>query len=147
MGRAMPPATHLQIRVLVVEDNQAFLDVVCSLLSQNPGLQVIALARDGVDAVEQARALQPELIILDIGLPKLNGILAAYQILAFLPEAKIVFLTQESSSDVIHEAMSLGACAYVLKLHAAKDLPKAVETIMADRMFGNALPSWVSHSA
>jgi len=101
-----------------------------------------------VNAVEQAPVLKPELIVLDIGLPKLNGIVAAHQILAFLPEVKIVFLTQESSSDLIHEVMSLGACAYVLKLHAAEDLPKAVETIMSDRKFVSAaLPFRVSRSA
>src|SRR5215468_7780003 len=103
----------LLTRVLVVEDNQAFLDLVCRLLIEKPSLQVVGLARDGGDAVEQARRLQPGLIILDIGLPKLNGILAAYEILGFMADAKIVFVTQESSSEVIHETMNLGACGYV----------------------------------
>jgi len=111
---------------------------MCDLLTQNCGLQVIGLALDGVDAVEQSHLLQPQLIILDIGLPKLNGILAACQILAFLPDAKIIFVTQECSADVVHEAMNLGACGYVLKTNARQDLPNAVEMIMAAGKFVSA---------
>jgi len=95
-----------------------------------------------------SRRLQPGLIILDIGLPKLNGILAAYEILGFMADAKIVFVTQESSSEVIHETMNLGACGYVAKMNARRDLPIAVATIMAGRKFvSSGLPFYAASQA
>jgi DNA-binding NarL/FixJ family response regulator len=85
--------------------------------------------------VRKAKELQPDLILLDIGLPSLNGIEAARQIRKLAPQSKIVFVSQESSADVIEEAMNSGALGYVVKAHAATDLLAAVGAVRERRMF------------
>ena len=123
------------IRVLVVDDFQAWRQFVCSTLQKNPELQVVGEASDGLEAVHKAKELQPDLIVLDLGLPTLNGIEAARQILKLTPESKILFLTQESSADVIQAALNSGAQGYVLKARAAIDLLPAVKAVLEGRQF------------
>jgi len=123
------------IRVLVVEDFAPFAEFICSTLRKDFGLQIIGEVSDGLEAVRQAEELKPDLILLDIGLPTLSGIEAARQIRKLSPESKIVFLTQESSADVVHEAFSLGAWGYVVKIRAAIDLLAAVEAVREGRQF------------
>ena len=127
---ACPP-----ISVLVVDDYEPFRRFVSSTLRKQPNLLIIGEARDGVEAVQHAQALQPELIVLDIGLPKMNGIEAARAILEFSPDSKIIFLTQESSLDVVEEALGLGARGYVLKAQGESDLPAAVEAVVLGKQF------------
>ena len=98
-------------------------------------LQVIGEVSDGLEAVQQAVELQPDLILLDIGLPSLNGIEAARQIRKLIPESKIIFLTQESSADVVQEALSLGARGYVVKTMAESELLTAVEAVLLGKTF------------
>jgi DNA-binding NarL/FixJ family response regulator len=90
---------------------------------------------DGVQAVQKAAELKPDLIVLDIGLPKLNGIEAARQIRKLVPESKIVFVSLECSPDVVQEAFSVGALAYVAKRSLGSDLLTAVETVLEGRKF------------
>jgi DNA-binding NarL/FixJ family response regulator len=127
----------VQSRVLVVEDYKPFLDFVCSTLRQCPNLQVIGEAKDGYDAVIQADALRPDLLLLDIGLPGLNGMEVAHRVRHHSPKLKIIFLTQESSEDIVREAFGLGAVAYVLKGNAARDLPVALETVLQGKKFAS----------
>jgi DNA-binding NarL/FixJ family response regulator len=101
-------------------------------------LQVICEVTDGQDAVVKAEELQPDLIVLDIGLPTLNGIEAARQIRTLSPQSKILFLTQESSPGVVQEALSLGASGYVVKVDAARELSAAVEAVLQDNRFVSA---------
>ena len=108
----------LPIRVMVVEDFQPFRRFVCSKLEQKPELRVICEVSDGLEAVQKAEELKPDLILLDIGLPTLNGIEAARRIRELAPESKIIFSTQETSPDIVQEAMRLGAWGYVFKTHA-----------------------------
>lgn len=110
------------MRVLVVEDFAPFRKLICSILGKEPGLQIIAEVSDGLEAIRQAEELQPELILLDIELPMLNGIAAARQIRKVVPDSKIVFVSQESSDDVVQEAFNLGARGYVVKTRVAIDL-------------------------
>jgi DNA-binding NarL/FixJ family response regulator len=119
----------------VVDDNEPFRRFVCSTLGKNPELQVIGEASDGLEAVHKAEELQPDLIVLDIGLPTLNGIEAARRIRKLAPESKILFVSQESSADVVQEALSLGALGYVVKAHAGSELLAAVEAIRQGRQF------------
>jgi DNA-binding NarL/FixJ family response regulator len=123
------------VRVLVVDDYEPFRQFVCSTLEQRPDLQVISEASDGLEAVQKAEELQPHLIVLDIGLPRLNGIEAARRIRKLSPESKILFLTEESSADVVQEVLSLGALGYVVKAHAGSELLAAVEAVCQDRQF------------
>jgi DNA-binding NarL/FixJ family response regulator len=126
------------VRVLVVDDFEAFRRLPCSILETMPELQVICQASDGLEAVQRAEELQPDLILLDIGLPTLNGIEAARQIRRFSPDSKIIFLTLESSTDVVQEGLNLGARGYVLKTRAALDLVAAVEAVLDGRRFVSA---------
>jgi len=122
-------------RVLVVEDYAPFRQFIRSTLVERADLQVICEVADGLEAVQKAGELKPDLILLDIGLPKLNGIEAARQIRKLAPESKIIFLTQESSADVVEEALSLGAWGYVVKARAATDLLAAVGAVIPGEHF------------
>ena len=123
------------IRVLVVEDNEPFRRFVRASLSTRPELLVISEVSDGLEAVQKALELQPALIVLDIGLPSLNGIEAARRIRKLSPKSKILFLSQESSADVVQEALCLGALGFVIKARAARDLLAAVEAVLRDTQF------------
>jgi CheY-like chemotaxis protein len=121
------------VRVLLVEDFEPFRRFIRTTLQTE--LQIIAEVSDGLEAVRKAEELQPDLILLDIGLPTLNGIEAARQIHLLSPQSKILFVSQESSADVIEEAMNSGALGYVVKAHAATDLLDAVEAVCQGRRF------------
>ncbi len=123
------------IRILVVDDYKPFRRFVCSTLAQTRDLQVIGEASDGLEAVRKAEELQPDLVVLDIDLPKLNGIEVARRIRELAPECKIIFSSQESSIDVVQEALGLGAHGYVVKAQAGNELLTAVETVRQGRRF------------
>ena len=122
-------------RVLVVEDFEPFRRLICSMLRERPEFQIIEEVADGLEAVQKAEELQPDLIILDIGLPSLNGMDAARRICKLSPKSKILFMSQESSADVVQEALVLGALGYVVKAHAGRELPAAVEAVLQGRQF------------
>jgi DNA-binding NarL/FixJ family response regulator len=124
-----------KVRILVVDDNEPFRRFVTSTLRDRQNLNVVGEAGDGLEAVQRAEALQPDLILLDIGLPELNGLEAARQISSLAPNARIIFLTQESASDVVTEALSLGAWGYVAKVRAGKELLVAVDAVMQGQRF------------
>ena len=136
------------VRILVVDDSGPFLRFIISTLQTVPGIQVICSASDGFEAVQKAKELRPDLILLDIGLPGQNGIEAARQIRSVSPESKIVFVSQESSADVVEEALKLGGLGYVLKTSAGIDLVAAVEAVICGKQFvSSALsPFTFSHS-
>jgi DNA-binding NarL/FixJ family response regulator len=123
------------MRVLVVEDFAPFWQVIRSTLEVRPDVQVIGEVADGLEAVQKAEILEPDLVLLDIGLPMLNGIEAARQIRRLAPQSKIIFVSQESSCEVVREALNLGAWGYVLKERAAIDLPAAVNAVQEGRHF------------
>ena len=125
----------LQVRVLVVDDHEPFRRFVSSTLGKQPNLQIIGEAQDGINAIQQAEALQPDLILLDIGLPGLNGIEAARRIGQTSPASRIIFLTQESSPDMVREAFNSGAWGYVVKTQAGRELLIAVETVLKGEQF------------
>ena len=127
------------VRVLVVEDFEPFRRFIHTTL-QETELQVVGEAWDGLEAVRKAEELQPALTLLDIGLPSLNGIEAARRIRKLSPESKIIFVTQESSADVVEEALSSGAMGYVVKAEAASELLAAVEAVCQGRQFVSELP-------
>ena len=121
--------------MLVVEDFEPFRSFVCSALKQRPELEVVCELSDGLAAVQKAVELSPDLILLDIGLPGLNGIEAGRQIRNLVPNAKIIFLTQESSEDVVQEALRLGALGYVVKTQAGSNLLAAVEAVLQGKQY------------
>ena len=123
------------IRVIVVEDSVPFRKFIREELAKCPDFQVISEISDGLQAVQKAQELQFDLILLDIGLPILNGIAAARQILRLAPESKIIFMTQESSPDVVQEALNLGARGYLVKTRAAIDLLAAMTAVLEGKQF------------
>ncbi len=123
------------VRILVVDDFEPFRRFICSTLEKRPELRVIGEASDGLEAVQKAAELQPDLILLDIGLPSLSGIEAARRMRRLSPQSKIIFLSQESSAEVVQEALSLGALGYVVKTHAGSALFAAVDTVLLGRPF------------
>lgn len=122
-------------RVLVVEDFEPFQQFVCSTLEKNSQLDVICRVSDGLDAVQQARRIRPDLIVIDVGLPKLNGIEAVRQIRETAPNSKVLFLSQNSDADVVQRAFEVGGNGYVLKTKAATDLLPAVEAVIRGHSF------------
>jgi DNA-binding NarL/FixJ family response regulator len=109
-----------------VDDFRHFL---CATLEQGTQCEVVGEAADGLQAVEQAEKLHPELILLDLGLPTLNGMEAARRIRKVSPESKILFVTHNSSPEIAQGALRLGARGYLLKSDAT-DLPCAVEAVV-----------------
>jgi DNA-binding NarL/FixJ family response regulator len=126
------------MRVLVVEDFAPFWQFIRSRLAERPDVQVIGEVADGLEAVQKAELLEPDLVLLDIGLPTLNGMEAARQMRKLVPASKIIFVSQESSSEVVQEALNLGAWGYVVKTKAATDLLAAVDAFLEGRQFVSA---------
>ena len=123
------------VRVFIVDDYEPFRQFVRSVLGRRPNLQVIGEASDGLEAVRKAEELQPDLMVLDIGLPTLNGIEVARRIRKLCPKCKILFMSQEASVDVAQEAFRLGAMGYVVKSHAGSELLASVEAVCQGRQF------------
>jgi len=127
-----------QFRILIVDDYAPFRDAVHRIITESqglPALHIVAEAGDGLVAVRKAEELQPDLILLDIGLPGLNGIEAARRIGKLSPKSKILFVSQESSADVVQGALATGACGYVVKADAVRELVAAVKAVLRDEQF------------
>ena len=123
------------VRLLVVDDVELWRTFVRMHLEKEPNLHVISVAADGLDAVRKAEELRPDLILLDISLPGLNGLEVARQICAVAPRSTILFLSGESDADVVRHAFSAGGLGYVLKSDAARDLIPAIESVLLGRRF------------
>ncbi len=118
------------VRILLVEDFEPFRKLIRTLLEANPSLQIVAEIADGQEAVQRVAELKPSVILLDIGLPSLNGIAAARLMRRLSPNSKILFVSQESSPEVIQEALCLGASGFVAKSRVGVDLMPALEAIL-----------------
>ncbi|MGH9497923.1 MAG: response regulator [Terriglobales bacterium] len=123
------------LRVLVVDDSEIIRRGVCTLLAGQPDLLVVSVACDGLEAVEQAREQHPDVILLDISLPRLNGIEAARRIRNVAPESKIIFLSQHDTWATAREALKTGAAGYVVKSDAASDLILGVWSVYRGKAF------------
>jgi len=132
--KTMPKANQV-VRVLVVDDHEPFRNFVGATLQARPELQVIGEASDGLEAVQKAEELRPDLILLDIGLPTLNGIEVSHRISRLVPSASVLFLSQENDADLVATALSNGARGYVLKLDAGQELLLAVESVLRGQRF------------
>lgn len=118
------------VRVLVVDDFAEWRQFVRGIIGDVAGLHIIGEASDGAEAVAKARVLEPDLVLLDIGLPSLNGIEVARQIRQFSPRCAILFLTEHQSNDVIEECYRAGASGYIFKSSAANELLLAINAAL-----------------
>ena len=126
------------VRVIIVDDYEPWRRFFSTSLQKQPELQIIGEVSDGLVAVQKAKERQPELILLDIGLPTLNGIEAARQIRKLSPTSKILFVSENRSADIAREALSTGASGYVVKSDAASELLIAVNAVLKGERFVSA---------
>jgi DNA-binding NarL/FixJ family response regulator len=123
------------IRVLVVDDYEPWCDFVATMLQEKPSLQVIGHVSDGLEAVQRAEHLQPDLILLDIGLPTIDGLEAARRIRDLSSNSKIIFVSQECSDEVVQEAFNAGATGYIVKADAGSELLAAIDAVFWGEKF------------
>ena len=123
------------LRILIADDHEVARGGVRALIEAHPGWEVCGEAKDGREAVERAADTNPDLVVLDIGMPNLNGLEAARQILAASPETPILILTMHDSDNTVSEVLRAGARGYVLKSDAGKDLVAAIDALQRQRTF------------
>ena len=123
------------VRVLIVDDYEPMRRYIGSQLQEKPQLRIVAEVTNGIDAVLKAEELQPDLILMDVGLPMLDGIKATRRIQKAVPKSKILFVTENRSVDVVEVALSSGGLGYVLKSNAGKDLLPAIDAVLGGKRF------------
>jgi DNA-binding NarL/FixJ family response regulator len=125
----------MTLRILIADDHEVVRRGLCALLQSHEGWEICGDAKDGREAVEKAKQLKPDVVIVDVGMPNLNGLAATRQLLQQNPQQKVIVLTITDSDQVIREALDAGARGFVLKSDAARDLVSAVEALQRNRMF------------
>jgi DNA-binding NarL/FixJ family response regulator len=123
------------VRIFIVDDCERWRRAICSILQQYNDLEVICECSNALEAVEKSAALQPDLVLLDIGLPDLNGLEAARHIREVSPSSRILFLTSYDNAKLVKEALRIGALGFVVKSDAASDLLPAVSAVIHDQFF------------
>jgi DNA-binding NarL/FixJ family response regulator len=123
------------LRLLVADDHEVVRKGLCALLQAQPGWEIAAEASDGREAVEKAKKVKPDVTVLDIGMPYLNGLEAARQILKEVANTKVLILTMHDSDSLIREVLNAGARGYVLKTDAGSDLVNAVDAVRRNKTF------------
>ena len=126
------------IRVLIVDDYEPWRRFCLTALQKQPELEVIGEVSDGLEAVQKAQELQPDLILMDIGLPTLNGIEAARRVRELSPTSRILFVSENRSPDIAQEALGTGAGGYVVKSDARSELLPAVKAVLEGKRFISA---------
>ena len=126
------------LKLLVADDHEIVRRGLRTLIEAQPGWQVTAEASDGREAVEKAKAIRPDVTVLDIGMPSLNGLEAARQMLKNDARAKILILTMHDSDPLIREVLDAGARGYVLKTDASRDLVTAINAVRSNKTFFTA---------
>ena len=131
-----------EVTTLLVEDHEDLRRFLRLTLHEKTQCHVVDEASDGLQAVQQAEKLQPDLVLLDLALPKLNGMEAGRRIRKLSPNSKIIFLSQDPSPEIVQGALRLGALGYLLKSDAA-ELPVAIDAVLRGEQFvsGRLKPS------
>jgi len=124
-------------RVVVADDHEITRKGIRSILEES-GWEVVAEARDGREAVEKVKSLRPDVVVLDVSMPSLNGLEATRQMLRQDPQTRVLILTMHQSDSLIHEVLKAGARGYILKSDAGRDLVSALDAIRRNRTYFTA---------
>lgn len=125
----------MTVRILLVDDHPIVRQGLKTLLQGHSGWEVIGEASDGAEAVEKAKDLSPDVMVLDVTMPRMNGLEACRLLRQECPELEILFVTQHDSPQMMREALEAGARGYVVKSNAARDLLAAVDAVSQHRVF------------
>jgi DNA-binding NarL/FixJ family response regulator len=125
----------MPVRILLVDDHPIVRQGLKTLLEGRPGWSVIGEASDGAEALEKAKELSPDVMVLDVTMPRMNGLEACRLLRRRAPQLEILFVTQHDSPQMMREALEAGARGYVVKSNAARDLLEAVEAVSQHRVF------------
>ena len=134
-----PPLPELplppRLRILLVDDHRILREGLCALLSREPGFEIVAQVGDGDGALKAVRHAPPDLVVLDVHLPDMNGIEVARRILAVFPEVKVIMLSSDHSHGSVHEALLAGVSGYVLKENATEELLRAIHSVVGGQLY------------
>ena len=123
------------IRILIADDHTPVRRAIRALLQTTTGMEVVGEAENGQEAISLTKQLRPEVVVMDVLMPKLNGLEAAKKIRALRPQPKVVFLSMYSEINVVQQALYTGAMGYVLKQESAHDLVEAIHAVMAKKPY------------
>jgi two-component system response regulator NreC len=123
------------IKILLADDHKLLIDGLRSLLEKKADIEVVGVAQDGLEAATLAARLKPDIILLDISMPRLNGIDAARKILDEIPDAKIIILSMHADMRFVRESLRIGARGYILKESAAREVFEAIDAVTKGELF------------
>lgn len=132
----------MEINILVADDIPAIRQYLRNLLQASPGLSIVDEVGDGLAAVEKAEKMNPDIILMDISMPLVNGIEAARQILRLTPKVKIIFMTEHLSPELLLEALHTGASGYLIKSDAARELLPAIRSVHDGNTYISSYFQW-----
>ena len=135
ISKAIPDDDHADLQSSLPMMGQTFRHAVSSILAELPELKLLAEAADGAEAIKMAAELNPDLVLLDVGLPIVNGVEAAAKIRTVAPNAKLLFLTQHDSPDFVRAALRAGALGYVLKVDVGSELLQAAMAVVRGEQY------------
>jgi DNA-binding NarL/FixJ family response regulator len=125
----------MSVRILIVDDHPTVRSGLKSLLNEHDGWEVVGEAQDGIEAVDEVQRLTPDVVVLDVSMPRMNGLQACRIIRQNTPKCEVLIVTQHDSPQMMREAADCGARGYVVKSNVARDLLTAVETVSGHRDF------------